>query len=118
VNGPGDDDLRSLFEAARKADEAAAPPFRRVLARRPASRSSILRVALAAAAFAALLAASLAILLARREPQPAVRIAEWKSPTDFLLEAPYPDLLGTSPALIPPIPDYRPLIANPKGHTR
>lgn len=114
----GDEDLRRLFGERRTSDEAKAPPFRRLLERgrsgaaRP--RIGLPRLLMAAAgifAFAALLG-----LLLRR-PKPDVRIGEWKAPTDFLLEAPYPDLFETTPVLLERVPDYAPLLASGKGST-
>ena len=61
------------------------------------------------------LAVSLALFV--RRPQPDIGIGEWKGPTDFLLEAPYPDLLDTTPVLLEAVPDYAPLLATEKGTT-
>jgi hypothetical protein len=113
----GDEDLRGLFEERRTLDEEKAPQFRKVLERgrsgaRPAGIGPV-RLVTAAAAIVAL-AVSVALL---QRPQPAIRIEDWKAPTDFLLEAPYPDLLDTMPALPEAVPDYSRLLATEKGTT-
>ncbi|MGZ5380640.1 MAG: hypothetical protein ACXWFQ_02160 [Thermoanaerobaculia bacterium] len=113
----GDEDLRRLFEERWTSAEEKAPPFRKLLERgrsdaRPARVGPVRFVAAAAAILA--LAASVALF---RRPQPAIPIEDWKAPTDFLLEAPYPDLLDTKPALLEAVPDYSPLLATEKGTT-
>jgi hypothetical protein len=114
----GDEDLRRLFGERRTSGEAEAPPFRMFLerGRSGAARPRIGLPRLLVAASAILAFAALLGLLLRR-PQPDVRIGEWKAPTDFLLEAPYPGLLETTPVLLEKVPDYAPLLASGKGST-
>jgi hypothetical protein len=117
MTGSGDDDLRRLFDEARRADEEKAPPFRIVLGR-PGSRARVERIPLGIlAAAAAILAFAVSLALFRPEPPAPIRIADWRSPTDFLLAPPYPDLFGSPPSLPEPVPDYSPLLASQKGVT-
>lgn len=114
----GDEDLRRLFEERRTSGEMKAPPFRKFLERRrsgaPRAWTGPPRLVMAAAAIFAF-AVSLALFV--RRPQPDIGIGEWKAPTDFLLEAPYTDLLDTTPVLLEAVPDYAPLLATEKGTT-
>lgn len=113
----GDEDLRQLFEERRTSREEKAPPFRKVLERGGSAarlnRIGAGRLVMAAAAIVAL-AVSLTLL---RRTSPDIRIGDWKAPTDFLLEASYPDLLDTTPALLEAVPDYSSLLATEKGTT-
>lgn len=114
----GDEDLRRLFEERRASDEEKAPPFRIVFGRRrPGARAARIRLARFVAAAAAILAVAISVSLFHRRPQPDIGIGEWKAPTDFLLEASYPDLLDTTPVLLEAVPDYAPLLATEKGTT-
>ena len=114
----GDEDLRSLFEERRTSDEEKAPPFRIFLGRRrPDARAARIRPARLVAAAAAILAVAVSMSLFHRRPRSDVGIGEWKAPTDFLLEASYPDLLDTTPVLPEAVPDYAPLLATEKGTT-
>lgn len=109
-----DRDLASLFEELRRADEASAPPFKNVLERRGVGLRKPARVApLRFAALAVLLvAAALAVVLTRRPPgetagpEPPVTVAQWKSPTDWLLRTPGSELLSELPTLPGSVPKY------------
>jgi hypothetical protein len=98
-------ELSRLFEAQRRADEASAPDLDALLARteprrrRPAGR----RIAYAIT-IAGLVAA--AVLLVRGDarrgvapPAEAGQLADWQSPTAFLLETPGSELLTEIPTL-------------------
>ncbi|MCM3874868.1 MAG: hypothetical protein NEA02_00465 [Thermoanaerobaculia bacterium] len=112
----GDEDLRRLFEERRISDEEKAPPFRMLLTRgRSGPRLAPIGPARLVAAAAAILAVAVSLSLFRR--QPAVRVGDWKAPTDFLLEAPYPGLLDSTPTLPEAVPDYSLLLATEKGTT-
>lgn len=99
---PHDDDLRSRFDALRRADQAAAPEFGVALApvgartRRPVT----LPAALAAAAIIlALVGLRFATQRTRLEPPRAPSILSWRSPTAALLQTPGLELLRTVPTL-------------------
>jgi hypothetical protein len=110
-------ELTRLFEEQRRADEASAPDFRELMARaRSASKGRDFaparegrwagRAAVAAAASVAL-AAGLYLLRPTREPRwpsnPAT-LADWKAPTDVLLQTPGAELLARLPVLLSPVP--------------
>lgn len=105
-------ELARLFEELRREDALRVPPFRRILERRAASRSRRIRWAPIASAAAAVVLVAAAVLLVRpgavrREPQaPASAIAEWRSPTDFLLETPGSELLETAPDFATTAPEW------------
>jgi len=113
---PNDDELRGLFREARRADEEAAPPFRRVLQRRPTLRFAGSGWIGRAFAVAAAVVLAIAAVTLRRSPEiPADRIETWKPPTDFLREGAFTELFDTTPTLPEPVPDYSLLLANEKG---
>ena len=89
--------LREMFQQARAADAAAAPPLDSVLSRR---RPRGLVRALAAVSVAGLALAGLLVTFYPSSP-PAVKISisEWRSPTAFLLEPPGEVVLYGVPAL-------------------
>lgn len=112
----GDEGLRRLFEERRTSNEEKAPPFPRFLERgRSGARPARIGPASLVTAAAAIFALAVSVALLYRRPQPATRIEDWKAPTDFLLEASYPDLLDTTPVLPEAVPDYSPLLAKEKG---
>ena len=116
-----DSDLRKLFQEAREADEASAPDFRRIRRRAAEGRakSPRLRWGLIALPAAGVLAVGLSLLVAgrgsdtpARESVPseasevsALRLDDWTAPTDFLLETPGRELLGSFPPIGTSIPD-------------
>ncbi len=122
-----DRDLRRRFAALRRQELEAVPPFRRVWAAARARRRPRPRVRFAVAAVAL---AILGLLWLRPDTRPAPEsgtspsIAQWRSPTDFLLATPGRELLSTVPALgspaIPglglPVPPPKPS-TTPKGET-
>lgn len=119
MNRRDDDDLRGLFDEARRADEKKAPPFRRVLgrdvSRRPSSGWTGRILAAAAAGVTAIVVVVAARSLQRPQEIPTARIETWTPPTDFLLEGSFTELFDTLPALSKPVPDYSPLLTNEKG---
>lgn len=112
----GDRELSRLFQTERLADESAAPPLDELLVRARPRRiragDALRRLALAAAV-AAVIASAAAVLRsgasfenspAASPPSGAVQLAEWRSPTAFLLDTPGSELLTEVPALsMPPL---------------
>jgi len=106
---PEERELSRLFEAERRADESAAPDLDALLVRRPRRpRSAGRRIALTTAAALASLV-TVAVLLVRgaahraASAEPPVQLADWQSPTDFLLDTPGSELLTQIPTLsVPP----------------
>lgn len=102
-----DRELGRLFQAQRAADEAAAPDLSALLARPPARRSGRRGVAQALALVAAVAVVVLAgarvlrnVASAPRETTDAIEtLAEWRSPTAFLLRTPGSDIWTQMPAL-------------------
>ena len=114
----GDEDLRRLFEKRRTVDEEKAPPFRKLLERgRSGARPARIGPAGLVTAAAAALALAVSLALLHRTPPPAVRIEDWRAPTDFLLDVSYPNLLDTTPVPPEAVPDYSLLLATEKGTT-
>ncbi len=112
-------ELRRLFEELRRADEISAPSFKNILDRARAGGERTHSVpflrALPFALVLAVIAVSWIVLRGPRrgpapavpeEPPRAVALADWKSPTDFLLKTPGAELLNSTPALTEPLPDY------------
>jgi len=99
----GDDRLREVFESLRVGDAGAAPPFERVWAAAGARVAHAPRPSLGRRlAWGALLAAAAAVALlitrgARRPP--ALALATWRSPTEFLLQPQADAILGSVPRL-------------------
>lgn len=94
---PHDEDpLDGLFAARERRDEAASPSFARVL-RRPA-RGAGGRRWMPAAVGVLLLALAVFGIVSSRHPEPAPTLADWKAPTDFLLNVPGGDLLDSTPS--------------------
>ncbi|HEV8356582.1 MAG TPA: hypothetical protein VGQ17_07405 [Gemmatimonadales bacterium] len=100
-----DRDLRDLFQAARRAEGEAAPPFARVLAGRSVStpRRRWLKWTLAATAALAGIVLIAKVVRPPSGPAQALEIARelssWRSPTEFLLRVPGAELLGNPPRL-------------------
>ncbi len=106
-----DERIARLFEAKRRADEAGAPAFEHLLARRPHSGvPAIRRFAFSAAVLVAVVAA---VLLIRRPAPPgvpapetahlapaAIQLAYWKAPTDVFLDTFGSDLWSRLPVLV------------------
>src|SRR5579864_7592926 len=106
-------ELARLFEELRREDELRVPPFRRILERGAAPRSRRVRwapIAPAAVAVVVLVAAAVLLVrpnaLRREPPPPASAIAEWRSPTDSLLETPGSELLETAPDFAITAPEW------------
>ena len=109
----GDRELDRLFADLRRADAAATPPFRRLLERsrtgKIRGRASLFRVAAPTALAAVAVLAALLLRTPARKPaegSPPLSLAQWISPTDFLLRTPGRELLDQPPALVEPAPDY------------
>ena len=109
-----DRDLASFFEELRRADEASAPPFEDALERERVGHGAPARFVFfrLAALTVLLVAAALAAVLLRRPagemagPEPPVTLAQWKSPTDWLLRTPGSELLFELPTLHDSVPKY------------
>ena len=110
-----DRDLTRLLTERRRADEASAPGFHELIARDRTQRRGrgtaretregkwAWRAAIASALCFAL-AAGLYVLRPQTELRPlstATSLAEWKAPSDVLLETPGAELLGRLPVLLP-----------------
>ena len=99
MNRNDDDPLDGLFAAREHRDEAASPSFERVL-RRPVRdvRGAAGRWWRPAAVGALLLALAVFGIVRSRHPEPVPTLADWKAPTDFLLNVPGGELLDSTPA--------------------
>ena len=104
MNDPLNDDpmLRERFASLRRAEEARVPGFERVMARagRRTNRG-LWRLAMAASVA---LAAATVVTVQVSHPQRSAMIhaaapmlADWRAPTDFLLDTPVRELLHTVP---------------------
>jgi hypothetical protein len=99
-----DDDLRERFAALRREDARSAPSFDRLLrtAARPAPRPT---ARFAPAAGVVLAVAAVFFWGVRwhdrtaRHAEPVIPLADWHSPTDFLLETPGSPLLREVPRI-------------------
>jgi hypothetical protein len=117
----GDSDLRERFASLRQEEAARTPGFDPVLQR--ARRSFSRRYALAAAAcLTVVLMASLTLQFSRdrapRAPHPAApALADWRAPTDFLLNTPVSGLLHAVPQFGEPLPKEQPLPPDLNGIT-
>jgi len=108
-----DRELVRLFEELRRADDASAPPFRRVL-ERPQARARAPSLGSVAAVSASVLALLILWLAGswrpprgtQRASAGTVGLGDWKSPTDFLLLTPGGELLDSKPTLLERVPDY------------
>lgn len=97
-----DSGLREQFQSLRRAEEARSPSFDAVLGR--AQRASAARFGGLAAVVAVVIAVMAVVVLqvARRpafraDGGPAPMLADWRAPTDFLLDTPGQTLLHTVP---------------------
>jgi hypothetical protein len=116
-----DSDLRKLFQEAREADEVSAPDFRSIRRHAVRGRATSRRPRWGLIAFpaAAAVAVALSLWMAgrgfdrhSREAAPsevsdsnALTLDEWTAPTDFLLETPGRELLGSFPPIGAGIPE-------------
>jgi hypothetical protein len=94
---PDESVLQRLFTARGQRDEAASPGFARVL-RRPARAGAGGSRWVPATVGILLLALAVSGIVGRRHPEPAPTLANWKAPTDFLLNVPGGELLDSTPA--------------------
>src|SRR4051794_5364070 len=102
MNPHDDNPLAGLFTARERRDEAASPSFAWVL-RRPARGTGGTRGRRWVPAAVGLLLLALIVfgIIGRRwppAPEPAPTLANWKAPTDFLLDVPGGELLDSTPA--------------------
>jgi hypothetical protein len=104
-----DSSLREQFASLRRADAASAPSFLQVTSRAGNQfNDTPWKVGLAACIV--LTATVATIWVARVAPPggsvhaPAPMLADWRAPTDFLLDTPGRDLLHTIPNLTPDSP--------------
>jgi hypothetical protein len=114
-----EDSLRELFHTLRAEDEARAPSYERVLARRSPARGRI----------GPLVGVAIALLLlgvwwqssspADRRPaavaRPAESLSHWRAPTDFLLRTPGQELLEEFPPFESSPPALPTLNSSAKG---
>jgi hypothetical protein len=119
-----DQDLARLFQELRRADEALAPRWNEVIARRTTLHPirwsyPVLRVAVVI-----LLLGAAAVMSMRwrrgktgqRTPEPEATIAAWSSPTAWLLETPGRQLWSEVPVFAEKSPDpERAATTPPKG---
>ena len=119
-----DREIARLFAEQRRADEASAPALRELIARprRRKASWSIARIALIGATAAA---ATAAVLLLRPAhdvgqdaalPPAASQLANWKAPTDSLLQTPGSELWTRVPILVSPVTHVEP--AHPAQTTK
>ena len=98
-------DLRARFAALRAEEEAQAPPFALPSPDFAAQRSRWFAGRLVAAAVCLLAMAAAVFWLQpgphkpKRRGDPVASLAQWKSPTDFLLQTPGRELLETVPTI-------------------
>ena len=98
-----DSKLRKLFASLRRADAVRTPEFERVLDRTRLPEHGVWRLAAAASLGLAAVIAAI-VRLPHRHASPAIRaaapmLADWRAPTDFLLDTPGRALLDTVPEL-------------------
>ena len=100
---PDDDrDLAAAFSALRREEERRCPAFSEIRRRAPMRSQPIVprRSLVAVAAAAGLALAFLAAWIGLRPPRgPVPSIAEWRSPTGFLLETPGLEILAAPSGL-------------------
>jgi hypothetical protein len=119
-----DRELAEAFARLRRDEEARTPPFAAVV-RRGRARSSrgprfLPARPLGLAAAVLLVALGVWLGVRAREPRPAAAVpplAEWRSPTDFLLATPGRDLLA-SPAWDRSVLDLREMSPAPQSERR
>jgi hypothetical protein len=108
-----DDDLRARFEALAEEDVTLTPEFprNRIVAHRSLVRGSHARRLWFSAGSLAAAGAAAAMVLSLRQGEPEMVEPEttmWTAPSDFLLEMPSSDFLGSVPSVATPI-DSTPL---------
>lgn len=99
-----DDDLRARFVELRREEEARAPEFAFPSSSGPRHcRLPVGKLIAVAACLVTITAVAfwLPLIPSKPEPngKPVASLAEWRSPTDFLLETPGRELLRTVPAI-------------------
>jgi hypothetical protein len=105
-----DEDLRERFAAWRREDAMRAPAFDRVLrtAARPVARPTAQLAAVAGIVLSVAAVLFWSIQLRERtarHAETAIPLADWRSPTDFLLETPGNALLREVPRIGDPSPN-------------
>ena len=106
-----DERLRRAFRELRERETAWSPPFRSLTS--PERRPSTRRLWIARASVLLLLVGAL-LLPWPKKPASSESVADWTSPTDFLLEPPAPELLESVPEIFEPVPDYSDALAAPE----
>jgi hypothetical protein len=115
--------LRDAFASLREDDAASAPPFEAVVAaaqahaKAPADRrrASPVPSLVWPLATAALVAAVITVVRRPERPLPSLAsIERWTAPTDFLLETPGREFLGSVPRFGVP-PAFGPLVTDGSG---
>jgi hypothetical protein len=106
-----DERLRRAFRELREQETAWSPPFRSLSS--PKRRPSARKLWIARASVLLLLVGALLISWPKK-PASSESIADWTSPTDFLLEPPAPELLESVPEIFEPVPDYSDALASPE----
>jgi|GEM_PF-2151712 len=118
-----DRELAAAFSALRREEQEQSPPFaevvRRARARFPRRESSLrfqLRWAVAAGLVLAVLAAWLGLRTSGPElpAAPAPSLAEWRSPTDFLLETSGREILADPARLDRSLLDFNSTLPSPE----
>ncbi len=93
-----DPEIAAAFSALREEEERQCPPFAEVV-RRPRRSMASLRYLVAATAVAIAALAVWIVLRSVRPPETVPSLAEWRSPTGFLLETPGREVLSAPPGL-------------------
>jgi hypothetical protein len=121
-----DADLRAHFASLRRAAEAKTPGFERVVGRTPRQPNPVFR-GLAVAASVVLVAIAAAMLWSSNPHRSPTRnaaapmLADWRAPTDFLLDTPGRELLyaipdmGRYPSALGPSPPTRTTTPAPRA---
>ncbi len=99
-----DSRLRECFASLRRAEEATTPGFERIMGRTRLEVRVGFRGLAAAASIVLVALTGMIFWVSHRHPSPtqhaaAPMLADWRSPTDFLLKTPGQDLLHTVPPL-------------------
>jgi hypothetical protein len=127
-----DSDLREIFSVLRAEDRHLGTSFRAVLERSRSRGRATSRRWVAAASLAAVgtvIVVALVNTMNRPSPrlwmQPSLSATSWRAPTDFLLETPGRELLGSMPSLgsptdwpLPAASGGAPTDTNPTGFDR
>ena len=122
MNPENDRELAAAFSALRREEQEQLPPFADVVRRgrtRTLRRVSPRHPRLVWAAAEVVILAGLALWLSLRRPAPQVPVqlpslAEWRSPTDFLLETSGQEILATPAGWSRSVLDLNPKLQLPE----